>query len=185
MTEVKTKTVAQINKVDIVVIENGEKYVAIKPICEALGVASNGQIEKIKTDPILHSVNKMILSTGKDSKQYEMFVIPFKYVFGWLFQIDSRKVKEEAKVKVLQYQKECYDALYNYWMGAFEFIEYKERLVDKQIDVYDGLKVDFKNAERNLKEAKKALDERRALTREDYFIMKSQGSLFSENEMEG
>ena len=31
-------TVAKINNVEIIIIENGEKRVAVKPICQALGI---------------------------------------------------------------------------------------------------------------------------------------------------
>ena len=41
-------TVAKINKTNILVIEkNGEKRIAIKPICEALGVDFSGQLQRI------------------------------------------------------------------------------------------------------------------------------------------
>jgi hypothetical protein len=35
----KITTVARINQVDILVIEDGDKLVAVKPICEAVGIA--------------------------------------------------------------------------------------------------------------------------------------------------
>ena len=49
-------TVAKVNNVEILIIEGDEKRVAVKPICDALGIASNKQIERIKEDPILSSV---------------------------------------------------------------------------------------------------------------------------------
>ncbi|MGD9930143.1 MAG: phage antirepressor N-terminal domain-containing protein [Mangrovibacterium sp.] len=72
---------------------NGEKRVAIKPICQAFGIDIDSQRKKLKNDFILSSVVKLSLTTGSDGKQHEMVTIPFRYVFGWLFRIDSRNVK--------------------------------------------------------------------------------------------
>jgi hypothetical protein len=54
--EAHTTIVAKVNDVKIVVIENGEKRVAIKPICEALGIDYARQFSKLKTDEIYSSV---------------------------------------------------------------------------------------------------------------------------------
>ena len=48
----ETKTIARINDVNIVVVNNEEQLIPIKPICEALGVNYTTQIEKLKFHPI-------------------------------------------------------------------------------------------------------------------------------------
>ena len=129
------RTVAKINNVDIIVIENGEKWAAVKPICEALKVAANKQITKIKNDEILSSVSTLRVSTGKDGKQYEMFCIPYKYVFGWLFSINPKNVSEAARPLVLKYKIACYDALYYHFTAHSEFLEEKQMsLSDHEAD---------------------------------------------------
>nr|WP_322625662.1 phage antirepressor N-terminal domain-containing protein [uncultured Flavobacterium sp.] len=90
-----------------------EKYVAIKPICEAIGVNYTTQLEKILSDDILSSVVPLRGTTGADGKTYEMRVIPLRYVFGWLFTINTNNVKEEARESIRKYKLECYDALFN------------------------------------------------------------------------
>lgn len=42
--------VAKINNVDILVLNDPEQPVPIKPICDLFGIAIQGQIEKIKND---------------------------------------------------------------------------------------------------------------------------------------
>jgi hypothetical protein len=46
----------------------------------------------------------MIQATGADGKEYEMYAIPFRYVFGWLFSVDVSKVNEDARENVLKYK---------------------------------------------------------------------------------
>lgn len=170
-------TVARVNQVDIQIISNGEKRVAVKPICEALNIDSKTQIDRLKVDPILSSVVGFSPSTGSDGKQYEMVTIPLKYVFGWLFRIDSRNVKEEAREAVRAYQLQCYDALYSYFTRHDEFLEYRQQLIDEKLAVYDSARLDFRDAKDKVVDAREQLNEARALTEEQYFLMKAQPEL--------
>lgn len=109
-----TNQIIKVNEKEILIISyNNEKHVAIKPICEAIGVDYSSQLQKIKEDPILSSVMVLSTTTGADKKQYKMQTLPIRYVFGWLFRIDSRNVKESIRESVEKYQKECYDALFD------------------------------------------------------------------------
>ena len=166
--ESTTKTIARINQVDIVVIENGEKRVAIRPLCEALGVSVQAQLDKLKEDPILNSTVMLSLMVGADGKQREMQTIPFKYVFGWLFRIDSRNVKEEAREAVLKYQMECYDALYKHFTSYADFVDQKQKRIEEQLEIEEVAKVNFKSAKSVLDEAQAQLKFLRKLTFENY-----------------
>ena len=97
----------------LIVTENSKRYVAIRPICEAIGVDYPSQFQKIKDNPILASTVVMITTVGADDKKRKMTTLPFRYVFGWLFRIDSRKVKAEIRKSVEKYQRECYDVLFD------------------------------------------------------------------------
>lgn len=103
-----------VNNVEIVIATfNNEKYVAMKPICDAIGVTYSRQLKKAKEDEILNSVMAYKATTGADGKEYKMRAIPLKYVFGWLFMINPDKVKPEIKETVIKYKLECYNALFN------------------------------------------------------------------------
>lgn len=163
-----TAVVARINQVDILVIDNGEKRIAVKPVCEALGITFEPQFTKIKKDPILGSVVTLSVTTGSDLKQYEMVTIPFKYVFGWLFRIDSRNVKPEARETIVRYQVECYDALYRHFTRYADFVEVKQRRIEEQLAVCDNARHNFKDAKNILDDAMTRLNVLRKETLEDY-----------------
>lgn len=185
MSEIKTNTVARINNVDILVIENGEKRVAIKPICHALGIDEDAQRRKLNDDPILSSVTVLSTATGGDGKQYQMVTIPFKYVFGWLFRIDSRNVKEESREIVLKYQIECYDALYNHFSAYSDFIEAKQTVIEQALIEYEEAKDGFTNANRKMKDSEKKLKQARELNFADFDAERRQLKIFTEKEMGG
>lgn len=98
--------------------ENKQHYVAVKPICQALGIDDKSQRNRIQTDEILSSVGVVLTSTGSDGKQYDMFCIPVKFVFGWIFSIQDERINEAAKPTFLKYKLECYNALYDYFTGS-------------------------------------------------------------------
>ena len=167
-------TVARVNQVDILIIEGDEKRVAVKPICEALGIDFSVQRKRLNDDPILNSVVALSTTTGSDGKQYEMVTIPFKFVFGWLFRIDSRNVKEESRESVLKYQLHCYNALYNSLFLYVEFVEHRANLVEMELEKYEEASEGFKFARTRMYEAKTELNRARQLTYEKYVADKMQ-----------
>lgn len=185
MSESKTTTVAKINEVEILVIENGEKRVAIKPICQALGIDVDSQRKRLNDDPILSSVTVLSTATGTDGKSYEMVTIPFKYVFGWLFRIDSRNVKEEAREAVLKYQVMCYDVLYDHFTSYADFVEQKQRIIDETLTEFEVARDGYKSANSKMKEAEKRLKHARMLSFENFDFERRQLKMFSTEEMKG
>lgn len=142
----ETKKIFTINNVDIVVTD--ENLIPIKPICEALGIDAKVQRQKIQEDEDLCSVGVLSTSTGADGKQYEMYCLPHQYVYGWLFTINPKNVKPEAKETVRKYRKECYEILYNHFSG-------QQKRLTRQLAMEKSLLAErdaVEELEKNLKE---------------------------------
>ena len=95
---------------------DSKPYAAIKSICDAIGLAWNAQFERIKRDAVLSSVIRVTRTTGSDGKKYEMLCLPLGYLNGWLLGVNANRVKPEIRQKLIQYQMECYDVLYQHFM---------------------------------------------------------------------
>lgn len=152
-----------VNEKDILIITYyNEKYVAIKPICEAIGVDYSSQLQKLKDDPILSSTVVLSTTVGADEKHRKMQTLPLRYVFGWLFRIDSRKVKEEIRESVEKYQRECYDVLFDTFTKRTSILKEKTKYqleieaLEKQLEddirvkKIKELKASVKNASQRL-----------------------------------
>ena len=113
----ETKTIVRVNNVDIIATSD-EQMIAIRPICEALGISVERQRKKIQEDEDLNSVAALRAATGADGKRYEMLCLPVRYIFGWLFTINPANVKPEAQEAVRVYRRSCYDALYHHFFGT-------------------------------------------------------------------
>ena len=169
-----TRTIVRVNNVDIVATSDEQRMVPIKPICEALGIDRKRQQDKIKEHPILSSVGGLQPLTGADGKQYEMFCLPMKYVFGWLFTINPANVGEESRDNLIRYQRECYEALFRYFTARTEFVEQKQKEIDRQLTIVEEAKEHFKSAKNVLTDAEAKLKKLRTLTLEDYDMERRQ-----------
>jgi len=175
--ETKTTAIAKVNDVEILIIEGDEKRVAVKPICDALGIDFSTQVQRLKSDPILNSVMGLSPTTGADGKQYEMVTIPFKFVFGWLFRIDSRNVKEESRESVLKYQLHCYNALYDSLYTYQEFVQYRSKRMKEEFVRFKEAKNGYSQARARMNSAEADIDQALQLTYEMYLAQKSQMQL--------
>jgi hypothetical protein len=96
-----------------VVNYNGEPYVPMKPIVEGMGLTWQSQFEKIKQR--FKSTITEIVIVAADGKERNMICLALRKLAGWLHTISPNKVKAEIRDKVIQYQEECDDVLYEYW----------------------------------------------------------------------
>ena len=116
--QISTQTVSFNNQSLITIEQNGVHYVAMKPICENIGIQWESQYNRIRRDDVLNSVIFMMNMTGSDSKNYQMICLPIEYLNGWLFGIDINRCKPEIRDTLIKYKKECYQALHDYWFNG-------------------------------------------------------------------
>ena len=94
--------------------EGDTVLVALKPLCENIGVAFNGQFERLQRQP--WATVRMTRTVGADGKQRDMTMIDRRTFTMWLATIDTNRLKSEAaKDIVVAYQKEAADALDRYF----------------------------------------------------------------------
>lgn len=125
--------IVKVNNTDIECpFEKQQHYVAVRSVCQALGIDYRKQFERIKNDAILKDVvtDRVTASDKTGVRKQEMFCLPLKYVFGWIFSIDDSKVNEKAKPNFLKYKMECYDALYERFYLRSMLYEKKQKAID-------------------------------------------------------
>ncbi len=95
--------------------EDGEIYVAVRPIVEAMGLSWGSQLNRIKRDAVLSKkvrtlsvfvTNTQLEETGQHR---EVVCLPKQYVSGFLFGISARRIKDpKLRAKVVQFQEEAH-----------------------------------------------------------------------------
>lgn len=141
----------------VVIKENGERLVVMKPIVQGIGLDWDKQQELIKRDPVLSSVTTITGVTGKDGKTYQMICLPVEYLNGWLFKVPASRYKGGKREAIIRYQKKCYLALYDYFhhgaavnpgISFEQVIGVLKKLLDRldqKDDIIQGLKQECQN----------------------------------------
>ena len=115
--QISTQTVSFNNQSLITVEQNGNHYVAMKPICENIGLAWEPQVLRIKRDEVL-SQGMIVMIIPTNGGNQNMICLPIEYLNGWLFGIDINRCKPEIRGTLIKYKKECYQALHDYWFNG-------------------------------------------------------------------
>ncbi|QLB46699.1 phage antirepressor N-terminal domain-containing protein [Morganella morganii] len=113
-----------------VVNYNGQPYVPMKPIVEGMGLAWGAQFAKLK-QRFSSSVSEIEM-VAEDGKLRNMVCIVLRKLSGWLHTISPNKVKPEIRDKVIRYQEECDDVLYEYWTTGEVKPKHKSTVQDRK-----------------------------------------------------
>lgn len=97
----------------VLVGQGNEPYIAMKPIVVNMGLDWNGQRTKIVER--FGSTVEEISTVAEDGKLRGMTCLPLRKLPAWLYSISPNKVKPELRDKIIRYQEECDDALWDYW----------------------------------------------------------------------
>jgi prophage antirepressor-like protein len=92
-----------------VVAADGTQWVALKPLCEALGVNYKNQHASLLQDDEIGQLSSIQKTTGSDGKTYDMVCLPYELIYGYLFTIRSKSTV------LKEYRMKCYYVLYEYF----------------------------------------------------------------------
>jgi len=89
-------------------------YIAIRPICERLGLNWSGQFLRIKRHAILSEAVCMTQTPFTRHGQEET-CLKLDYLNGWLMGIDASRVKPAVRDALIEYQRECHRVLFEHF----------------------------------------------------------------------
>lgn len=111
-------------------MEDGMVYVPVRQMCQLLGVSYQGQIDRIRRDPVLQKYeSEVVLESSEGGGAQITNCLALKYIPGWLFGITASRVREEVREKLILYQEQVYDII---WQA---FKEEVDPLVRERSDI--------------------------------------------------
>lgn len=91
---------------------DGQPYVPMKPVVEGMGLDWASQFTKLKSKFSKGIVEIAIPSLGGSQST---ICLSLRKLPAWLYSIQSGKVSIEIREKVIAYQQECDEVLWQYW----------------------------------------------------------------------
>lgn len=99
---------------DLLAIQaEGREWAALKPMCETLGIDFATQLRKLRSRSWAVVGQRPI--TAADGKTYQTAVVDADTIPMWLATIDENRVAEDARPKLIAYQREARQALASYF----------------------------------------------------------------------
>ncbi len=91
-----------------------EIFVALRPLCDYLGLSWSGQFERVKRDPVLGAALQFVRVTRTNGSAGDpnTLCLPLEYLPGWLFGISVARVRPELQEKITRYRRECFRVLW-------------------------------------------------------------------------
>ena len=94
--------------------------VAIKPICQALGLDWSMQLRRIKRESIMAEGVVMMTIPSVGGAQ-ETICLRIDLINGWLFGIDEGRVKDDTiRQRVRDYKRNCYRVLFEHFQARLD-----------------------------------------------------------------
>lgn len=99
---------------DLMAMQEADAHLAaLKPMCDSLGVDFSRQLRKLKGRSWATVVQRS--TVANDGRNRDMVFVDSKTIPMWLATIDENRVSEEAKPKLIAYQREAAAALDSYF----------------------------------------------------------------------
>lgn len=109
------------NETVFAIIVDGKPLVPMTPICKNLGLDWEPQRKRIQRHPVLKtSTSMMEVQMPGDDQIRQVTCLPLSMLNGWLFGVDVNRVKPALRDKLMDYQRECFDVLFQHFMPRME-----------------------------------------------------------------
>ena len=94
----------------------GEVWVPIRPVCDALGLAWQPQLKKLRAKPWAKTCDTFMVSQGDDQRR-RFSCVDLRSLPLWLATIEPSRVKPEARPALVAYQREAAEVLYRHFLA--------------------------------------------------------------------
>ena len=94
-----------------------QPYTAMKPIVENLGLGWASQSQKLNSNKGRWGVTIIVIPSS--SGEQNTLCMPVRKLPAYLASINPNKVRPELREKIIRYQNECDDVLWDYWMNKW------------------------------------------------------------------
>lgn len=118
------------NYVEAFLLRDGELYLPVRQVAEALGLTFSPQLRRMKRDPVIGPTLRKVHPPppeGESSwggRRSAVVVFPLRYLPGWLMGVEVSRLKPELRERVLAYKRE---------IAQLGWIAFQERFLPPEV----------------------------------------------------
>lgn len=116
--------------IEAYLLRDGELYLPVRQVAEALGLAASPQLRRMKRDPVIGpSLRKVPPPPRGDAptwggRRRPEVVFPLRYLPGWLMGVEVNRLRPELRERVLAYKRE---------IAQLGWLAFQERLLPPEV----------------------------------------------------
>ena len=96
--------------------QDGRRFVACRPVVDAIGLDWEGQYQRINRDEVLKSTICVVPTVTGNGRNHNHLCVPLERLSSWLSKISTSGINNpDVKARLVLYQWECYAALDQYF----------------------------------------------------------------------
>lgn len=119
--------------------EEPVSVVAMRTFTDYLGLDWSSQRQRIERDDVLATEVRRVLMTGADGKQREMLALPLEFLPGFLFGVQSSRVRPEHRDKLMQYRRSCFRVLWRHMQAELLYSQARSLATPQALEVAEQL----------------------------------------------
>ena len=117
------------NYVEAFLLRDGELYLSVRQVAEALGLTFSPQLRRMKRDPVIGPTLRKVPPPPEDEptwggRRSEIVVFPLRYLPGWLMGVEVSRLKPELRERVLAYKRE---------IAQLGWVAFQDRLLPPEV----------------------------------------------------
>jgi hypothetical protein len=117
---------------------DGKAYVALRPITDHLGLDASSQRRRVQRDHVMAPRLRTLALTAADGRRRDVLCLPLDLLPGFLFGIDTGRVRPALVEKLDRYRADCFDVLYRAFRGELGAVRAATVPVDTQGTALSG-----------------------------------------------
>jgi hypothetical protein len=103
--------------IPVAATEEGEPYVALRPITDHLGLDARSQRRRVQADRVIAPRLRTLALSGSDGRRRDFLCLPLDLLPGFLFGIDAARARPELVEKLDRYRADCFRILWEAFRG--------------------------------------------------------------------
>ena len=114
--------------IEAFLLNDGELYLPVRQVAEALGLTFSPQLRRMKRDPVIGPTLRKVQPPDEEGawggRRSALTVFPLRYLPGWLMGVQASRLDPALRERILAYKRE---------IAQLGWVAFQERLLPPEV----------------------------------------------------